>query len=252
MKRLILVSVILNVFTTQLVLAADIDGKIAWSQRIEMSTTVSGIVGEVLVNPGDSVEKDDVLLRLDPSRFNVAVASTAATEKDAKYKLKEAEREWDRAQELYERTVLADRDLQLAENALVAAQAEFARAKARHTSAKRDLFESVIRAPFNAMILARQAQPGQTVVTRMQSVPLLTIAATTNYHASGLVSASVADKLATGQAVDVTINGQRYNGILASIGYEPEKNTEVYPVTVRFATGGDLLRAGQSATIHLP
>ena len=252
MKRLILVSVILNVFTTQLALAADIDGKIAWSQRIDLSTTVSGLVDEVLVNAGDKVEKGEVLLRLQSDRFNAALVSADAVKKDAKYKLKEAEREWDRAQELYERTVLSDTDLQLAENLLVSAQADFAQASAQQVNAKRDVTESVIRAPFAAVVLQRHAQPGQIVVTRTQSVPLITIAATKNYHASGAVLASVAGQLVKGEVVAVSVSGKRFNGILSSIGFEPIKGTQTYSVVVSFTTGGDLLRAGQSATIHLP
>ncbi|MCK4742409.1 MAG: efflux RND transporter periplasmic adaptor subunit [Sulfuriflexus sp.] len=252
MKRLILVSVILNAFITPFVFAADIDGEIVWSQRVELSTTVSGIVDEVLVNAGDKVEKNDVLLHLQSDRFNAALTSATAIKKDAKYKLKEAEREWDRAQELYERTVLSDSDLQLAENLLVAAQAVFAKAKSQYINAKRDVVESVIRAPFAAVVLQRDAQPGQVVVTRMHSVPLITIAATGNYHASGAVLAAVAGKLVSGQAISVTVSGKRFDGKLVSIGFEPIKNTQTYSVVVSFVTDGSLLRSGQSATIHLP
>lgn len=252
MKQLILTGLIFSMFITNLAVADDIDARIDWSQRVELSTAVSGVVDEVLVNVGDKVEKNDVLLRLQSDRFNAALVSTKASEKDAQYKLKEAEREWDRAQELYDRTVLSDSDLQLAENLLVAAQATFAHANAQYVNAERDVAESVIRAPFSAVILQRHAQPGQTVVTRMHSVPLIAIAATKNYHANGAVSATVASKLVSGQAVAVTVNGKRFNGILASIAYEPIENTQTYPVTVRFITGGSLLRAGQAATIHLP
>jgi len=252
MKRLIVLSMMFSVFITGTVLAADIEAKIAWSQRVDMSTTVSGLVHEVLVNAGDSVEKGDVLLRLQQDRFNAELASATAAKKDAQYKLKEAEREWNRAQELYERTVLSDSDLQLAENLFVAAQAASAHAVAQHVNAQRDVIESVIRAPFAAVVLERHAQPGQTVVTRMHSVPLISIAARQSYHAQGVVSVSTANKLANGQAVSVTVNGTRFNGTLASIAYEPGKGSETYPLLVRFTTGGHLLRAGQAATIHLP
>ena len=252
MKKLILIGLIANLLITNTVLAGDVDARVGWSQHIDMSTNVSGVVHEVLVNPGDQVDKGDVLLRLEPARFMAALASSEADKKNAQYKLNEAEREWDRAQELYERTVLSDRDLQLAENALVAAQAAFAHASAQQVNARRDVIESTIRAPFAAVILQRHVHPGQTVVTRLQTVPLITIAARNNYHASGSVAASVANKLAIGQAVAVTVQGKRFNGILASVGYEPSKNTETYPVTVRFTTGGSLLRVGQAATIHLP
>jgi len=251
MKRLDFLAVLLILIANP-VMAADIDGRVAWSQRVDMSTPVSGMVAEVLVNAGDKVEKDAVLLRLQPDRFDAALRSANAVKKDAQYKLKEAEREWDRAQELYERTVLSDTDLQLAENLLVSAQAEFAKAKAQQINAKRDALESVVRAPFAAVVLQRHVEVGQTVVSRTQAVPLLTLAATKTYHVIGAVTSSYASKLATRQAVTMTINGKSYNGILAAIGYETLTGTDTYPVTISFSAGDDVLREGQIATIHFP
>jgi len=252
MSRLILLGLLFNFSVIGTVSAADVEARVGWSQRIDMSTTVSGVVDEVRVNEGDRVSKGDILLRLQADRFKAALSSAQAAKKNAQYKLKEAEREWNRAQELYDRTVLSDHDLQLAENGLISAKAVFAHASANQTNAKRDVEESVIRAPFDAVVLARHAHPGQTIVTRMQSVALISVAATKNYHAKGAVPISSANKLASGQAVSVTVNGKRFNGILSSVGYEPEKDTGAYPVVVRFTTGASLLRAGQSATLHLP
>lgn len=249
---MLVTGVLINSLTTNTALAEDIDALVGWSQRVEMSTAVSGVVDEVLINVGDQVSKGDVLLRLDTTRIEAAVKSAKASKKDAQYKLNEAEREWHRARELYDRTVLSDRDLQLAENGLITAQAVFAQASSHYISASRDLIESSIRAPFAAVILERRAEPGQTVVTRLQSVPLLTLAATKNYLALGMVSPLLAGKLASGQPAAVTVGGKKFNGIITSVGFEPVANGNGYPISVRFVTGGSLLRAGQPATIHLP
>jgi len=251
MKRLYLIVLMLVSFSN-IALSADVDGKVSWSQRVVMSTGVSGVVDEVLVEVGDHVTKGDVLLRLQADRFKASLSSAKASQTDAKYKLKEAEREWSRAQELYERTVLADSDLQLAENSLMAARALFENAKANHINAQRDLIESTIKAPFDGIVLERHVQPGQAVINRMNAVPMLSIAATKTYNVVGTVTSSFATKLATGEAVTMTINGQSYNGILAAIGYESVKETDTYPVTIRFNAGDKVLRAGQAAKIHFP
>ena len=251
MKRLNFLAWLLVLIAKPL-LAVDLDGRIDWSQRIDMSTTVSGVVAEVMVNAGDKVDKGAVLVRLQPDRFNAALSSASAAKKDAQYKLKEAEREWERAQELYERTVLSDSDLQLAENLLISAQASFAKANAHQINAKRDVIESVIRAPFPAVILQRHVEPGQTVITRITSVPMISLAALRHYHVVGAVTSTYANKLTAGQAVSMTINGKSYNGTLASIGYESIKGTDTYPVTISLNAGDDVLRVGQAATIHFP
>lgn len=234
------------------VFAANIEARLNWSQRLIMSTTVSGVVDEVMFKAGDRVNKGDVLVRLQPDRFKAALASALATRNDAKYKLEEAQREWERAQELYDRTVLSDRDLQLAENALIQARAVLARAKLQHTNAKRDLIESEIRAPFDAVVLSYHAVPGQVVITRMRAVPLVSIAARGRYIADGHVSLRVANTLKKGQVVSVSVNDKSYKGVIDWVGFETENNKNTYPVRVLFEDYENLLRTGQSAIIHLP
>ena len=247
-----IVSILLFLLVMSPAVAEDIEARVGWSKRLVMSTTVSGVVDEVLVKAGDRVIKGDILVRLQPDRFKAALASALAMRNDAKYALAEAQREWDRAQELYDRTVLSDRDLQLAENALVQARAVFARAKSRHINAQRDLLESEIRAPFDAIVLSQQAVPGQVVITRMQSVPLVSLAATGHYSAQGHVSLQLANTLKTGQVVSLSINDKSYKGTIDVIAFEPDKNTNTYAVSVRFQEDENLLRTGQPAMIHLP
>lgn len=236
-----------------LVQAANIDAVVNWSQRVEMSTTVSGTIAEVNVKVGDRVEQGRVLLSLDAARFKANIQQAKAAQRNAGYVLAEAKREWERAKELYERTVLSDRELQLAENAYVAAQARQAKVDAALTNAKKDLAESMIRAPFAAMVVSRQAEVGQTVVTNLQAVSLLTLAASDSYIARGLLPISDLNALNTGQVVDVSTGGNRYHGEILQLGLEPADVAQgLYAVEVRFSAPGNVMRAGQPAILHLP
>lgn len=233
--------------------AADIDARLGWSQRVEMSTGVSGTVAKVSAQAGERVEKGRLLLALDATRFKAALQQAKAAQRDARYALEEAKREWERAQELYERTVLADRALQLAENAYVTAQASQARADAALANADKDLADSMIRAPFAAVVVSRQAEVGQTVVTQLQATPMLILAASDAYIARGQLSLSDLSALRIGEAVDVSTGGQRYRGEIVELGMEPvDAQQGLYAVAVRFPAAADVVRAGQHAVIHLP
>lgn len=235
------------------VLAANIDATVDWSQRVEMSTGVSGTVARVNVKAGERVEKGRVLLALNAKHFKAAVQQASAAQRNARYALAEAKREWERAQELYERTVLSDRDLQLAENAYVAAQASQAKADASLAIAEKDLAVSMIRAPFAAVVIARQAEIGQVVITQLQAAPMLTLAASDAYIARGLLSVPDLNGLSIGQVVDVSTGGQRYPGEIVQLGMEPVDAAQgLYAVEVRFPTAESVVRAGQHAVIHLP
>jgi len=251
MKKLLLFGLLIQL-VPGFVMAGDIDAEVSWSQRIELTTGVSGTVEKVNARVGDRVEAGTSVLMLDQGLFKAALSRAMAKHKDARYKLKEAEREWDRARELYERTVLSDRDLQLAENSLVTAQADMASAAAALTHAKHDLHESEIRVPMNAVVIERRAEPGQAVVNRLQVTPLITVVATDSYLAQASVSADVAATLEKGTSVPVTVAGRRYPGTVYSVGFEPAGQGKTYPVSIQFKAGATSLRAGQPATIHLP
>jgi len=247
------VSGIYLLLNTNSVLAANIDATVNWSQRVEMSTGVSGTVSTVNVKAGDRVEKGQLLLALDATRFKATLQAAKAAQRSARYALDEAKREWERAEELYERTVLADRDLQLAENAYVAAQANMARAEAALANAGKDLGESMIRAPFAAVVVSRQAEIGQTVITQLQAVPMLTVAASGYYLAHGLLGLSDLNALRVGQSVDVSTSGERFQGEIVNLGLEPvDVKQGLYAVEVRFAAPKSIVRAGQHAVLHLP
>lgn len=237
----------------QMSVAAELTAQIAWSQRVTLSSPVSGTVKEVLVDAGQRLRKGQIMLRLSPERFKAAVADNQAQVNDKKAALDEAEREKQRAEELYEQTVLSDRDLQLAKNLFVAAQASYQRAVALMVNAKEDLKDSVIRAPFDGVVIERFVEVGQTIVSRTEVEKLFNYAATGQYLARGEVDIDAITTLGDGKAVEVSVANKRYPGTIKHVGLEPltDKNSS-YHIDVLFDAGDKDLRAGQAAIIYLP
>lgn len=237
------------------VLALDLDGRLTWDKRVELGTLVSGVVREVPVQPGQAVAGGGTLLRLDPRGFQAAVSGARAALARAESALDEARREDQRAQELYDRTLLSDHERQVAQIALVEAESAAAEAKAALLAAQLDLERSHVRSPFAARVLAVNAAPGQAVVSQLQSLPLVVIAASDAMLAEGEIAASQLDRLAPGQAAQVGLGGQWLDGTIQDIGLEPlrqEGREPMYRIRVRFAPPGDqVLRAGLPAVLRL-
>lgn len=241
------------VLFTQGVWAADVPAVLQWSHRVELSTPVSGTVQAIHVEAGDLVKKGQVLLTLDSGLYQAKVAENQAALVRHNEEAVEARRDLDRVQELYNRTIIATTELDQAKLRNTKAQSMAAEAKARLKQHQKGVEDATIRAPFDAVVVARQAELGQTVAAGLQPQTLLVLAKSGEMLARMRVQETQVDKLKTGQSVTVTVSGQNYAGKIKSIGLEPVKLKEesAYPVDIVFASQVQL-RAGLAAVVKMP
>ncbi|MCB1723110.1 MAG: efflux RND transporter periplasmic adaptor subunit [Chromatiaceae bacterium] len=202
-------------------MAEDIPAVVGWAQRVELGPLVSGVVSEVHVRPGQTVKTGDPLISLDQRGFTSEVGRRAAEQRHAKVMLDEAQREDDRAAELYDRTVLSDYERNQAMIALEAARATAERARAALVGARLDLEHSVVRAPFDGVVIAVNAVAGLSVVSELQSQPLVTLADDRRLQARAEVDAEQAGRLRQDMVLSATLRGRSVQARVAYIGFEP-------------------------------
>jgi RND family efflux transporter MFP subunit len=224
-----------------------------WSQRVELSPRVSGIVREVGVNAGDRVQKGRLLLTLDAAPYQARVAESRAAVARFAEETAEAQRDLVRTQELYDRTVISTSELDQARLRQARAKAQLDGAQARLARERQDLTDSALRAPFDAVVVARLAEPGQHVAVGLQPQPLLVLAKAGEMTARFKVSADRIGSLKAGQAVSVLVGQQEFSATLKYPALEPvaDKSGSAYEVEAVFAAK-ELMRAGMAATVRLP
>lgn len=232
-------------------LAQDIEAGLVWSKRVELSSPVSGVVDKVLVVSGSKVAKGDTLLQLDQRSFKTSVDKSEAEVKRTRAIRDEAKRELDRAQELYDRTLLSDHELQTAKNGHIEASARYQQAQAGLAQAKLEMEYSSIRAPFNAVVIKMLASEGLSISSELNSPVLAIIAEDGRMQARGVVSGSQLNSISLNQPARVEVNGKTYQGKVRAMSLEPANTADQYHLDVEFETGGQLLRAGQKAKISL-
>lgn len=231
--------------------AADFPATLQWSQRVELSPRVSGIVREVKVGAGDRVKKGQALLALDAALYEARVAESRAAVARFTEETAETKRDLGRTQELYDRTVISTSELDQAKLRHARAQAQLEGAQARLKAERQNLADSVLRAPFDAVVVARLVEPGQHVAVGLQPQPLLVLARLGEMTARFRTPADRIGGLRTGQAAVVIVDGREYPAILRSLGLEPVKDGAAYEADAVFAVK-ELLRAGMAATVRLP
>lgn len=234
-------------------LATDVAAILQWSQRVEMALPVSGVVQSVSVSVGDSVKKGQPLLKLDATAFDARVAESRAAAGRLKADLAEARRDLERVQELYDRTVIATSELDQAKLRHARAKGLYEEALARLKQEGKNLEDTIMRAPFDAYVVAREAEPGQVVASGLKPQPLLVLAKAGEMLARFKLYDTQIAQLKPNQAVTVEANGQSYQGKISVIGLEPlpGKDEAVYPVDVVFYPK-TLMRAGTPVKVRLP
>ncbi len=247
------IALILAALFPQVLWAADVPATLQWSQRVELSTPVSGVVKAVNVEVGDHVRKGQVLLSLDSTGYQASVAETESAITRYKAETEEAKRDLDRVQDLHERTVVATAELDQAKLRLVKSQSMLAEAQAQLRQDRKALDDTQLRAPFDAVVILRDAEPGLSVAAGLEPRMLLTLARSGEMIARIDLPSPQIDSLKTGQTVTVTVAGTNYTGKIRTLGLEPIQTKEgaVYPVDVLFPNKQPL-RAGSPALVKLP
>lgn len=256
MRRVLMLAGYLGLaFTAPAAWAVGADAVLEWSRRVELSAPVPGVIAEVHVQAGDRVKRNQVLLALDDAPFKAAVAQAQALLTQRKSEYREAERDMKQAQELYARTVLSTVDFENAKNKHTRALASQQAAGAALDEARWRLRVSAIRAPYDGMVIQRQAQPGQSVATELKPQTLLVFAAADEYIARARLPAESIAAITAGQAASVSVAGEKFPAKVKQIGFEPvtrgEEAQPQYEVEVVFTTS-KTLRAGLRATIDIP
>jgi len=233
--------------------AADVPATLQWSQRVELSTPVSGVVQAVNVDVGDRVKKGRLLLALDSTTYRASVSADQSRITHLNAETEEAKRDLDRVQELYQRTVVSTTDLDQAKLRMVKSQALLSEAQARLRRDQKALDDTFMRAPFDAVVVIRQAEPGMSVAAGLQPQMLLTLARSGEMIARIYLASPQIDSLKTGQKVTVSVAGTSHHGTIKTLGLEPVriKEESVYPVDVIFSIR-ETLRAGTPALVKLP
>jgi len=235
--------------------AADFSATVDLSPRFVLSLPVSGVVDVVNVRAGQRVAQGEQLLALDPAPFIVAKKLAQSQVSVAQIASKESFRDLAHQQELFDRTVLAAVELENAQLRAKHDKALLENAQAKLAEADYALSYSKLVAPFDAVILGVDVNPGQSISNALQSRDLITLVKQGHYQASFYVAGEALEKLTIGQSVTVTTESKAYQGEISNIGYESVQtsgdNTGQFMIKASFTAEDKAMFIGRKAKVHI-
>jgi len=148
---------------TELTFDAALTGTILAKDSVDIGFRLGGRIIEVPVREGDHVTRGQALARTDPLQQEQALRVAEAAVASAEANEAQARQALDRADAMLKRGVGTRAALDAASQTLSAASGALAQARSALGQAQRALEDTVIRAPADAIVTARLAEPGQIV-----------------------------------------------------------------------------------------
>ncbi len=139
------------------------DGRVR-ADVVEVAPDVSGLVTEVLVEDNQAVKRGDVLFKIDPERFTLALRQADAIVEGKKATAEQAAADYQRYIKLSDAAV-SQQKVELARATDLAAKAAYDQAVADRDLAKLNLQRSAVKASVNGRITNMELRPGNYVNT---------------------------------------------------------------------------------------
>lgn len=154
---------VVDVTPRDLRIVSELPGRINPTRIAEVRPRVGGIIEERVFEQGTSVEAGDVLFRIDPATYEVAVEAARAGVARAEATLLDAQQSERRTETLQGRNVVSSAELDRAIAARKQAEAELAAAKAELRSAEINLGYTNVTAPIGGRVGRAETTEGALV-----------------------------------------------------------------------------------------
>jgi membrane fusion protein (multidrug efflux system) len=195
-------------------------GELEAVEGVDVASEVAGVIITIAFQPGQVVEKGDLIIQLDATIDRAQLAALKAQEKLAQLRFERQQ-------------ALARRDIASTE-ALDAATAELQRLRAEIEAQEEAIEQKSIKAPFSGRLGIRQVSLGQYV---QPGQPLVTLQNLDTLYVDFTLPEQVYSRVEAGQTITLHVAGypeQRFAGTITAI------NPKIAPSTRNFTVQGTL------------
>jgi HlyD family secretion protein len=245
-------------------------GSLTYESQVTLAPEVTGRVKEILVEEGDEVVRDQLLMRLDPRAPQAAIEQSKAQVRQARLRIERGQVDFDThvakvkrfealrasgmvdANSLQELTSARD----LAEVDLRTSREQLSQAQAQLSQAEEQLAKTEIRSPLNGKVTAIYVKVGQTAVPSFSGIAgsvLVDVADTTSIDAEINVDETDIARVRVGaeaRVVPAAFPDKTLAGTVDQVAIAPRMQggqNKSYPVRIRLTnTAGVIFHPGMS------
>lgn len=231
-------------------------GTIESVTSVDVGTQVTGIIDKLYVDYNSEVKKGELIAEIEKTLLESDLRSAEANVESARLTYEYNLTNFNRDKALYDKQLISDYEFQTSEKELEVSKTAYDKAKADRVRAAKNLNYAEIYSPIDGIVISREVEVGQTVVSNMNVANLYTIADLDNMQVIGNVDEADIGRVKVGQPVSFTVDAypdDRFQGEVTQVRLNPttESNVVTYEVVVASANPDHKLIPGLTANLTI-
>ncbi len=224
--------------------------------QVDVGTQVTGIIDKLYADFNSIVEKGELIAEIEKTVLESDYKSAEASVVSAKSTYEYTKQNFERDTKLHEKQLISDYEFQTSQKDYEVAKAAYDKAVADRVRAAKNLNYAEIYSPIDGIVISREVEVGQTVVSSMNVANLYTIADLDNMQIVGNVDEADIGQVKVGQRVTFSVDAypdDMFEGTVTQVRLSPttESNVVTYEVIVGTANPDHKLIPGLTANLTI-
>lgn len=224
--------------------------------QVDVGTQVTGIIDKLYADYNDTVKKGQLLAELEKTTLDAELKSSNATMESARASYEYAKANYQRDKALHDEKLISDYEYQTTQKEYEVARLNYEKSQSDRVRAAKNLNYTEIYSPIDGIIISREVEVGQTVVSNMNVANLYVIADLDNMQVVGNVDEADIGQVKVGQHVTFTVDAYTddvFEGTVTQVRLNPTTTSNVvtYEVIVAAANPDHKLIPGMTANLTI-
>jgi HlyD family secretion protein len=217
---------------------------------------VTGIIDKLYADYNSVVKKGELIAEIEKTLLDSELKSANANLESARLTYEYNKTNYQRDKALHDKQLISDYDFQTTKKDYDVSKTAYEKAQADRVKAAKNLNYAEIYSPIDGIVISREVEVGQTVVSNMNVANLYTIADLDNMQVVGNVDEADIGQVKVGQSVTFTVDAypdDMFEGEVTQVRLNPttESNVVTYEVIVAAANPEHKLIPGLTANLTI-
>ena len=224
--------------------------------QVDVGTQVTGIVAKLFADFNSVVTEGQLIAEIDKTTLEADLQSADAQLESSRLEYEYAKKNYERDEALHQKQLISDYDYETSRRDYLVAKSDYERMQANRVSAARNLSYAEITSPMDGIVISREVEIGQTVVSNMEVANLFTIGDLDKMQVVADVDEADIGSVKVGQNAQFTVDAfpdDIFYGQVTQVRISPTTDTNVttYEVLISTSNPDHKLIPGLTANVTI-